>query len=238
MHWEVQLVGDQTDLRLLADSLAEGDLAVAATNGEYSLRAEEFEALASAGAVRDRAADLARSLSGASRLLIGSRRSISVGAVYRVREDGGRDITVFPESAVMHIRAVPPTIVITNDDGRVEVSRPADPVVDVLRLAREHPTIWRALRLRDSEGLSWTDLYRILDVIQEDTGGFAQFGWAPEAELTRFKHTANSVAAAGDEARHGRERTAPPLHPMRLAEARQLIDRVLREWLKLHLESD
>jgi hypothetical protein len=59
----------------------------------------------------------------------------------------------------------------------------------------------------------------------------AAAGWASEAQLRRFKHSANSVKAAGDEARHGVEATAPPVDPMTITEAKSLVDILLARWL-------
>jgi hypothetical protein len=50
--------------------------------------------------------------------------------------------------------------------------------------------------------------------------------------LSLFTRTANSVAAAGDKARHGMERYDPPRQPMSLAHACELVDRIMRTWLE------
>lgn len=231
MAWEVQLVGDTTDLRMLADSFAGDDLAVEAREAEFVLIAAEFEGLSSAGEVRDRAAELARNFSGATRLLLGSHRAITVGGVYRIREDGGRDITVFPDAATVRVRALPATVKVTNADGSVEVNRPADPIVELVQTAVKDPAVRKALRLRDVANLDWPDLYRIFDVIEAHAGAVAKHGWASKADIKRFKHSANSVAVAGDSARHGHESTEPPAKPMSISDARRFVDGLLRQWL-------
>jgi len=58
-----------------------------------------------------------------------------------------------------------------------------------------------------------------------------ELGWVTNDKLERFTHTADSVGAVGDDARHGRERTQPPPRPLSLSAARDLIDRLLRSWL-------
>jgi hypothetical protein len=45
------------------------------------------------------------------------------------------------------------------------------------------------------------------------------------------KHSANSVKAAGDQARHGVEEKAPPVDPMTITEAKSLVDILLARWL-------
>jgi hypothetical protein len=57
-------------------------------------------------------------------------------------------------------------------------------------------------------------------------------GWATRSEVRRFKHSANSVAVAGDAARHGVEPTQPPANAKTLAVARPYVDHLLRAWLE------
>src|SRR6266849_8946952 len=91
----------------------------------------------------------------------------------------------------------------------------------------------KALRLRDDDSRGWVELYRLYEVIESDIGRpvIVANGWVSDRDIGRFKHTANSVEAAGDEARHGKEETDPPARPLSLAEARTLIDRLLSGWL-------
>jgi hypothetical protein len=118
-------MGDTTDLRMLADRLT-GDIMVTESRGEYVLRAVELESFDQAGAVRRQAAELASAMSASARLALGTSTPIGLGAVYRVRDDGKRDITIFPEPAVVRMRALPVTLTVTRADGPSEVHRPAD----------------------------------------------------------------------------------------------------------------
>ena len=81
--------------------------------------------------------------------------------------------------------------------------------------------------------LDWVDLYRIYEVIESDMGRSVILAkrWATNADIKLFKHTANSVAATGDQARHGKETSTPPVKPLTLSEARALVDTLLRAWL-------
>ena len=68
-------------------------------------------------------------------------------------------------------------------------------------------------------------------MVKEDAGSSVN-DWVSKAELKRFKRTANSVGAVGDEARHGKENTEPPPNPMALREAESLILKLVRDWLE------
>ena len=96
----------------------------------------------------------------------------------------------------------------------------------------------KAFRLIGNGANDWVSLYRLFEVIASDIGGIDEIdsnGWATKASLKRFKHTANSPAAAGDLARHGAESTAPPASPMDLSEAKALVTYIFHEWLRKKL---
>lgn len=81
---------------------------------------------------------------------------------------------------------------------------------------------------------SWVGMYRIHEVIEADVGSeraLIKRDWGSEKDLKRFKHSANSVAVAGDSARHGREVEQPPKHPMSVDEAAAYLNYVLQSWL-------
>jgi hypothetical protein len=79
------------------------------------------------------------------------------------------------------------------------------------------------------------DLYRILEVVLGDVGGqdaLATKGWTSLANIKSFKHTANSVGASGDMARHGTEQAQPPKQPMLLGEAKARVLFIVQAWLQ------
>lgn len=99
-------------------------------------------------------------------------------------------------------------------------------------LAGDHIQAWRSIR--DKSQLLWTDLYRLFEVVVDGAGGIDVIvtdGWASRTQLRRFKHSANSVKAAGDQARHGVEPTTPPPDAMTISEARALLDILWRDGL-------
>jgi len=56
-------------------------------------------------------------------------------------------------------------------------------------------------------------------------------GWIRKDKIRNFKHTANSVSAVGDDARHGTKIHLPPQSPMSFVEAESLITHLLKNWL-------
>ncbi|MBU4143294.1 hypothetical protein KJ590_04870, partial [Patescibacteria group bacterium] len=103
MKWEVDVLGDQTDLRLLQKAFSSDEFYLSEENGKFVLWSRAFEDLNDADAVRTRAAELVASLSGASRALLGAQQSLTVGGVTLVREDGTKNYFLVVEPATMRI---------------------------------------------------------------------------------------------------------------------------------------
>ena len=90
----------------------------------------------------------------------------------------------------------------------------------------------RALRIFGRDDADYRDLYHVLEIAEAAVGNrLFSDGTVTKAEIRRFKHTANSVHALGDAARHGHESTNPPSAPTPFDEAQALIQRVLSAWL-------
>ena len=200
---------------------------------KFVLRSTVFDVLDESPTVAEKAKAILAELSGTTRLILGGHTSMSVGGIYRARDDGGRDYVLNAEPGTYRIRGFAPTIIMKRSNGTEEIRRPADGIPSLLALATTDNAIAKALRLRNVDSLGWVDLYRIFEVIESDMGRSAILanGWVTDADIKLFKHTANSVAAAGDQARHGKETTAPPAKPLALSEAGTLVDTLMRAWL-------
>jgi hypothetical protein len=235
MTWIVQLAGDTSDLSALAQSLTGTDINVSHDGQDYVLTSDRFAPADDVAAVRQKAEDMVALLSGGSRLALDASQSIRVGAVYRRRNDGTRDIFVFPEPAVIRFRAISPTVKVTHADGTVEEFHPADPLKQWMALALSNDAVANVFRILSSGTLDWVNLYRIFEIIAADVGGLdsiASNGWGTKASMKLFKHTANSPTALGVDARHGAEMTQPPPKPMTISEARTLINSIVHAWLR------
>ena len=176
-------------------------------------------------------------LRGSVKLALGGRVPIKLARIARIREDGGRDIFL-AGSCTSRLRATL-DLTIKRSNGTVEVFNPADKVPEWVKLGLTDSTVTKALRLFGAkEQHDWVSLYRLYEVIEKDIGGIEKIAskkWATKTSVRLFKHTADSVSAVGDAARHGKESTSPPKNPMILAEARSLIEVILHNWLSSKL---
>lgn len=233
MKWEVQINGDAFDLKELSKSLIDDELRVVEKKRKYFLESNRFEDLTNSEEVASLAADILKVLTGAVRLSLGGRTPLHVANTARVRPDGGRDVFVTLSDSI-HVRATI-GVEITRSDGKKEVIHPAHSVPGWIKLGLTDQNIAKALRLLGTDEHNWVSLYRLYEVIKEDVGGQRKIvnnGWATNTSINRFKHTANSPGAVGDDSRHGNESTTPPSDPMDIGEARALVEIILHNWLR------
>ena len=235
MEWMVQLIGDSSDLSALAESLNAADVNISHDGQSYIMMSAAFSSDLSADGVRKKAQDIVDVLNGAIRLVLDSTEAIRLGAVYRIRDDGSREISVFPEPNVIHLRAVAGTVQITHVDGTVQVFHPAAPVKEWLAIAAQSKAVAKVLRLVAGGPFDWVNLYKAFEIVEADVGGVdavASAGWATKSSIRLFKHTANSPGAIGLESRHGKEANDPPPRPMTISEARSLVTSLIHAWLR------
>lgn len=234
MQWEVAVRGPESVLEELTHALQSSPNTIIRSKDGFVLLGDTFAGLRSEAEVRLEAQRVVEALSGICRMLLQSDTALSIASIAEVRPDGTRNIFVQLEPGVLSITGGLVSLRVTRSDGSVEERRPSDPALAWLTKALETPEAARALRLRDKRSLSWTDLYRLFEVIVDGAGGtdtIVNAGWASRTQLSRFKHSANSVSVAGDEARHGVESTMPPSDAMTMSEARSLVDILLARWL-------
>jgi hypothetical protein len=234
MKWQARVEGPDAVLRELAEALEGRDPAISRVGASYVLTSKSFEDLSDSSAVGNVADRIVEALSGTSRVLLQSTGRLQVADVTQIRPNGSRSIFVQVASGEYRLSGGLVSMQIRRGDGTIEGRRASDPTSEWLRRALDGSTAAKALRIRDSGDLDWSTLYRLYEVIEAGVGGGAALvarGWTTKRAINRFKHTANSVAAAGDSARHGVERTSPPSEPMPLSDARSLIDGLLAAWL-------
>lgn len=239
MNWEVSVQGRDGDLQYLARHFTSPPTVVAQSDSGpvYVLRLDAFNACKDSTEVLKCAERQLVILSGILKLEKSSADTVRAGAVFR-RRNGGRDVFV-------HIRDTwritmdmgEPVVTVRDAEGNV-VSKPEvpAPAVRIAALCGVDPNVEKVMRLvAATDAKSWVGLYRIYEVVESDVGGqalLAQKSWGSTGDRERFKHSANSVTVAGDEARHGKEHRLPPKNPMTLEEAGVYVEQLVRRWLE------
>ncbi len=235
--WQVEVEGSASDLEHLARHFTSKPFKVLKNerDGGFLYESESFAACHKSGDVLRFANEELRVLSGVLKITRDSLESLRSGAVYKCNAFGGRDVFVHLNDMALAHDEVGEVIVMTT--GGSIITRPAPPPrsVAVAQLTVADLSVAKAMRLlaaRDCK--SWVGMYRIHEVIEADVGGehaLKKHGWGSARDLKRFKHSANSVAVAGDSARHGVELGQPMTHPMSREEAAAYLKFVLWSWL-------
>lgn len=194
-----------------------------------------FATCSHANEVLEVAREELRILSGVLRIARDSPEALSTGAVFKENGADGRDIFLFLSDGV-RARCELGEFNVADGNGNV-VATPPKPskVTSISQLASASPAVAKAMRLlAASDYNTWSGLYRLYEVIEADVGGKRQLketGWGSAKDVERFKRSANSVAVAGDSARHGEETELPPPHPMSLDEANAYLWSLVNSWL-------
>jgi hypothetical protein len=156
-----------------------------------------------------------------------------VKGVAREEGNGTRTQFMFPE-AIRGRSRMSGNATIIRANGTVDSPIHESTLESFLEIAQKNPDVERALRIFGSGKPNWSSLYNIYEIIEHNIGGareLVQRGWSSKSKIRNFKHTADSVSAAGDDARHGKEETTPPPSPMPLSEAESLVVNLLKNWL-------
>jgi hypothetical protein len=230
-RWKVRLVGHRFDLEELPVWLADGELTVIEENGEFFLTSPLLDQLVESEDVRRAAAEYIEVLNALGKLAWSEYRNVSLGSLYRIANDGTLEHhETLRDGATARDKA---KATVTKADGSEPPDARRGLLTQWLTSSAASERIGRALGYLADDRLTWSDLYRATEVVQEDmASGLHERGWISRNELSRFMRTANSRSVLGRQARHGSEPTDPPRNPMSFEEARTTVLALLREWLE------
>jgi len=228
--WWARLDGEPFDLEALAGALGDRSaVQVVQFDGRYYMRMAELDQINDSGDVETRAGEVLRVVNGAARIQYGDNREVRVDAVASVQPNGQIQHFIHA-SATLQLRARVSASLTVNGESRLAAREPTI-TERAMGTALNDPQAERALRIFGRDDVDYRDLYHVLEIAEAAVGdGIYSDGTVTTAEVRRFKHTANSVHALGDQARHGHETTQPPPHPTSFAEAQALVARVVRVW--------
>ena len=227
MKWKVRLTGDVKGLKILAESFTD-DPEIFKEEDDFYLWCSQFEDLKDASEVRDTAREIVQTIRN-----IGLRDSLrtddlQASHVRKMRDDGTERVFASLEAETVSVETRSMRINRTDEEGNEKVQRPADRTYELTRIASEDEKIRELAGLLDN-GEDWVNLYRIYEFIQAN---IVEKDWWSSTEKDRFKRTANSREAIGDEARHADQTGGNPIDPMTHEEAKQLIRNLVIEWIE------
>ena len=234
--WLVEIVGLKHELELLRNLVALPDLNIKEDDGKYYLRSSEFDSYKSPRQVLIRSKPLLNLINGIA--ILEGRNWTKFKPANVISEDinGKKAYFLIAETGKFTLTLNDVKLTLIRADGTIVTDTIVVPSLLEYTLisSSRNSSVQKALRMYSTRELNWVNLYIILEVIESDLGGknvLVSNGWISNAKIKNFKHTANSVGAIGDEARHGKEITNPPTKPMPLKEAKVLIEILLKQWI-------
>jgi len=229
--WFVQLHGDHELLEwLTSDSDSIDGLFIIKDNGNFFMTSLEFENMDSIEEVKKKSDEILEMINGIASFLFSTKGRLSSNSISNRNVSGGIDCTVFVETSYINLSSPPPTITIENGDGTVSKSSPLLSINQLLADATKSANKSKILKLLAKGNLDWVMLYKLFEVIESEIGDQI-FLWVSKPKIKNFKHTCNSVAATGDDSRHGKELTSPPKTPMTLKESQDIISLIIDKYL-------
>lgn len=241
--WKAQVVGNRADLEFLAKHFTTGRIRIslAARGDGFVLESDDFGTTDSPEEILRKTNELLPVLSGVLRLERGAVDSLKSNAVIQSHSDGKEDAFLYLHDT-LNVRAeiVAGIAYADNPNEVVPIVQPPPRAVKAISLALSDAAVAKAYRLLGKGAKSWVELYRVYEVVEADLGGqhkTQKLGWVSEQDIRRFKHSANSVAVGGDDARHGAEQHSAPTSPLTLEEAESVVHRLLGAWLEEKLKS-
>jgi len=228
MNWSARLSGHDFDLETLAEAFGVGEPKVSRdADGNYILESAEFDDCATAVEVKERAEGLLLRMNGAARAMDLTFRPVSLDGYFK-NAIGLHAIVV---GGTVTARGKAYAAVVT---GVTTAPLPAPAASAWTTLAKASTNVDDALRLLSAAELDWVTLYKLFEIVKHDVGGanaIAHAGWATNAQLSAFTASANRPDVSGDGARHARLPGGPPKKVLALADARQLVQHLVKSWL-------
>jgi hypothetical protein len=244
------LEGHEFDLQMLAELFPEGDPRVVKdSEGVYHLESSDLEKyFGDGGRILDAAEQILGPLLAAARLEHADFQDVSLASRFdRPKADGTTErsshvtdsatarervtvVRLAPIVARSHAYAV---AVVTYPDGAtVEPAKPRG--LRYLSLMRAHPEVAELLQLLSTSDMSWDDLYKTYEIVNDATGRGKKTHWALESlgydrtEVSNFKGTVNLR-------RHARP-TGHPQRELTLADCQHFVRDMAERWFQ-QLES-
>jgi len=230
--WFAKLAGDLADLEVTTRLVGRTDLATAQIDNDIPLELLDVARETTPELVLDRAQEIVRVVNGLGRLYVSGWADVALRGLFRREVGKPPTAFVFPSCISSSVRFGEATVAV---EGMPIVPRPR-PIDRAFAASQCDKQVEKLLRLLGSEDRSFRQLYVAYEVIENAVGG--QHALEKRSDLCntkdvdRFKHTANSVTALGDLARHaGKEKKQPPNQPMTLQEARSFVADLAKMWL-------
>jgi len=228
MYWAVRLRGDNFDIKELELLITSPQFNIKKIDNDYCIICEEFNKFKNPEEVLKLAKEYVNYIIAFLYIYKGYKPRVNVDLVMDLENPSHKQCYLFIEDTFSATDRI--TITFTDENG--EHIKEDDEIKENFWLSLIDEKVKRVLKLVYKEGTgNWVNLYRIYEIIKSDIDPIKK-GWAESKVIDNFKHTANHPAATGDDARHGFMKNQAPQNPMSIADAKQLIETIVKNWIR------
>jgi hypothetical protein len=231
-EWRARVEGTKIDL--LAGLGEAGVWSIVTEGQEYYLTSPVFAALDDFSAVRAAVNDLLERINQAAFLHLQTRHRLTVHSFERIDKDGTKHRFFEATGTAAGEASAGAVGGVIDAEGRTVAPPPsASPVALTSKLLSQNPEVAAAVRLFVTKYDDWTQLCNVIAMVRNAIHGEIPEAWAPSKSIELLEWTAQGQSTAGNTARHvippGK---IPPPRPMELAEAQEIIRRILVQWTR------
>lgn len=229
MKWIVELSSDNSYLEDLSKIFNTSNVRISHKENRYILESSSFDQCTDIKAIKTEADKLLIFVNGVKVLKFHSSKPITRGAIVYQDDQGHRTIHLEIETSLTVKVEVKSRII--KKDGTIIEFEPENPETEWVHLINSDPRVFRVFEIITHNFNSFIDLYKIIEIIEEDN--FEPVGRKGELymEIKRFTHTAESYEAIGKDSRHAHSKFTKPDNPMSIKDGRELVRKLLYRWL-------
>ncbi len=231
--WLAQLRGCDYDLQDLQEILSSHNPQIVREDGDFYLMSKDWDQLQDEQEVYDKAKGFTESLDRAAFIHFRDTSPLAVGLIVRIDDNGSLQKFAFIQGSAHGRARVKGSIRAIGPNGQPIETEQEHTIIKTLRASQQHQSVGDALRFfRKGD---WSSLYKAYEIVEDHlpkNQGITSNGWLTKTSIERFTRTAQSRYAIGDEARHAKQKYAPPRKPMSINEAKALIGDLIQKWIE------
>lgn len=224
----IELIGEKLDIEDLIFGLRTSKWKIIEELDKYYLTPETLNKTETQANIISKANEFITILNGSAKIFYEDHRKVKTGSLTIIDENGKKSIISFMRGGVSEYRSR--TRGTLTDSNKPLQKTPT--IIEVwIAKSEKHKSVRDVLHLFNN--LTWSNLYKIYELINYDVGGKNNiFKFIEKSKIKNFKHTAQSRSAIGDLARHAVDRYKPPKNPLTINESHTVIAELFKNWIK------
>ena len=239
----IQLTGEELDIIDIQSNLRTSEWKIIKDQDEYNLTSDFLNSITDHEEIKSKVRQFLDVTNGASNIIHGNHKKVSLGAIIQIDEQGRKIISVsITESITIRSRAY----------GELRASGDTNvyptTVETWLIKADKHESVRDVLHFFNE--ITWWNLYKVYEIIKDDLIGvdlnhkkriikkdieeiFKKRGITNFNKINDFTNVAQSRELLGDSARHATYKIKVPDIGMTLNDAHAIIRNLFDEWIKM-----